>query len=102
MSVALKSRLLSIMKREMSSHDFRPTSYCEYQLEKIVGQGVERMRINNAVDQIGKVMQAEQNLRRLIDYFCNYSKDVGTYPTLDDDAFNSALITCPLLWPYRC
>ena len=102
MSVAFKSRLLSIMKREMSSHDFRPTSYCEYQLEKIVGQGVERMRINNAVDQIGKVMQAEQNLRRLIDYFCNYSKDVGTYPTLDDDAFNSALITCPLLWPYRC
>ena len=102
MSAVLKSRLLSIMKREMSSHDFHPNSYCEYQIEKIVGQGVQRMRINNAVDQVGKVIQAEQNLRRLIDYFCTYSKDVGTYPTLDDDAFNSALVACPLLWPYRC
>ncbi len=102
MSVALKSRLLRIMKIEMLSHDFQPTSYSTYQIEKMVGQGVERMRINNAVDQVGKVIQAEQNLRRLIDYFCTCSKDVGTYPTLDDNAFNSALIACPPLWPYRC
>ncbi len=101
MSVALRARLIGIMKRQMSSNDFHPTSYCEYQFEKLVGQGVERMRINNAVDQVSKVIQAESNLRHLIDYFCNYSKDVGTYPVLNDDAFDSALISCPPLWPYR-
>lgn len=101
MSVALRSRLLGIMKRHMSSLDFHPNSYCEYQIEKLVGHGVERMRINNAVDQIGKVIQAEQNLRKLVDYFCNYAKDVGTYPVLNDDAFDSALISCPPLWPFR-
>ena len=101
MSVALKSRLLRIMKAEMSFHDFHPASYCEYQIEKMVHHGVERMRIGNAVDQMGMVCLAEQNLRHLIDYFYNFSQDVGTYPTLDEMAFESALIDCPPLWPYR-
>ena len=102
MSVALKARLLGIMKRHMSYLDFHPNTYCEYQFEKLVGQGVERMRINNAVDQVNKIIQAEQNVRHLINYFCDYSKQVGTFPVLNDDAFDSALISCPPLWPYRC
>ncbi len=101
MSGALRSRFLSIMKREMSSRDFHPTSYSEYQFEKIVGQGVERMRTSNVVDNMGKVIQAEQNLRRLIDYFCNYSQEAGSYPTLDNEAFDSALRDCPPHWPFR-
>jgi hypothetical protein len=102
MSAALKNRLLRIMTQEMSSLRFQPTSHCEGQIRKLVGHGVTRMRINNAVDNPGQTIRAEQNLRALVKYFSNYAESVGTFPTLSDSAFENALKDCPSFWPFRC
>jgi hypothetical protein len=56
--------------------------------------------MQNVIDHQGYVTQAEQNLKSLIKYFCDYSRDLGTFPTLSDSDFNAALSSCPIFWPY--
>ena len=101
MSAVLKARVTTIFAREISSSQFKPSSYVEGQFKKMIGQGVTRMRINKAVDQPGHVIRAEKNLKALIKYFADYSRKVGTYPSLSDANFDHALKDCPSLWPYR-
>jgi len=101
MSAVLRSRLLNIMRHELASQEFQPTRYCEQQITLMVGHGVARMRINKVVDQTSHIVRAEQSLRSLIKYFCDYSHEVGTFPTLSNSAFDTALNTCPNFWPFR-
>ena len=101
MSTVLKARLLSIMRRELTSQEFKPTLYCERQIESLVSHGVTRMRINNVVDRSSHIIRAEQNLKSLISYFAKYSREVGTFPTISNSAFNNALNDCPTLWPFH-
>ena len=101
MSATLKNRLMTILAREVSSSQFRPSSYVEGQFKKMIAQGVTRMRINKAVDQPGHVIRAENNLKALVRYFSDYSRKVGSFPTLSDTNFDHALRDCPSLWPYR-
>ena len=85
----------------MSALQFQPSSYCEGQFKKMVGNGVTRMRINNAIEQPGYVLRAEKNLKTLVKYFSDYARKVGSFPTLSNSAFDNALKDCPSLWPYR-
>jgi hypothetical protein len=101
MSATLKARLMTILAREMSSSQFKPSSYVDGQFKKMIGQGVTRMRINKAIDQPGHVLRAEKNLKALVKYFADYARKVGTFPTLSDANFDRALMDCPSLWPYR-
>ncbi len=101
MSAALKARLMNLLSREMSALQFQPSPYCEGQFKKMVSNGVTRMRINNAIDQPGYVLRAEKNLKALIKYFSEYARKVGSFPTLNNSAFDNALKDCPSLWPYR-
>lgn len=89
------------MAREFAMHEFRPSGYCEGQFMKMVGQGITRMRINKAIDQPGHVIRAEKNMKVMVKYFSDYSRRVGTYPSLTNTAFDDALKDCPALWPYR-
>lgn len=101
MSAAVKSRLMNVMSQEMSSVQFQPSSYIDGQFRKMVSQGVTRMRINNAVDNPSYTIRAETNMKTLVKYFSEYSRKVGTFPTMSNAAFNNALKDCPSLWPYR-
>ena len=101
MSFMLSAQLRRTMKKEISSLNFQLRPYCEHQIEAMIAQGVQRMRSSNCVDQIDKVSLAQQNMKKLVKYFCNVSQEMGTYPMLADTAFDSALASCPPLWPYR-
>ena len=101
MSAKLKARLMTIMAREMSALQFKPSSYVDGQFKKMIGHGVTRMRINKAVDQPGHVIRAEKNVKALVRYFSDYARKVGSFPTLSDAQFEHALKDCPALWPYR-
>ena len=101
MSAMLQSRLLGILRRELDSQNFQLSLYGRQQIEQLVGHGITRMRINNVDDHAGYVIRAERNLRSLIKYFCDYSRDVGSFPTLSNSAFITALNACPSFWPYR-
>jgi len=61
---------------------------------------MQRMRTSKALENAGHTLQAERNLKFLIRYLCDYSRDVGTFPQLNDSDFNAALLASPTFWPY--
>ena len=101
MLAMLQPRLLGIMQVELKAQNLELSLYCIQQIEKLVGQGIQRMHINSAVGHGGYVMQAERNLRLLIKHLTDYSRSLGTFPNLNDSDFDTALNVCPTLWPYR-
>jgi hypothetical protein len=96
----LQPRLLSILQREIDSLGFKPTTSCKSQMDQMVIRGIVRMRIGKALDNPGRILQAERSLRDLVQYFCDQSRDAGTFPEISDEDFRAALISCPPLWPY--
>lgn len=96
----LKPRLLNIIHRELRAQNLELSPSCTQQIEQLVNNGVQRMRLNKADEHAGHIMQAEQNLRALIRYFCEYAREAGTFPKLNDANFDTALSRCPTLWPF--
>jgi len=96
----LQTRLLNIMMRELQTRGLQLSPYCTQQIEQLVGHGVQRMRTGNVIDHAGHVMHAERNLRSLVKYFYDYSREVGTFPNLNNSDFDPALLACPSYWPY--
>jgi hypothetical protein len=99
-AVALKSKLTLVLESEIESIDLYLSPYGLSQIEKILDHGVERMGIDGVTESLEKMYVAEENLKRLLDHFCNYAKTLGTYPFLDNDAIDTALADCYPLWPY--
>ena len=89
------------MRRELQSQNLELTPDCTNQIEQLVRVGVQRMQINNAQNHAGHVIQAERNLKSLVRHFCDYARDVGSFPRLSNSDFQRALTTCPTIWPYR-
>jgi len=99
-AVALKSKLTLVFEREIESIDLYMSRYGLSRIEKIIDQGVERMGLDDVTESLEKIYVAEENLKRLLDFFCDHAKTLGTYPFIDDDAFDTALADCYPLWPY--
>lgn len=96
----LQTRLASIMQRELQAQNLQLSPYCTQQIERMMGLGLQRLKINKANEHAGHVLQAEQNLKSLIRYFSNYSREVGSYPTLSNADFDAAVIASPTFWPF--
>ncbi|HKJ16606.1 MAG TPA: hypothetical protein VJ984_04590 [Xanthomonadales bacterium] len=94
------SRLYAVMKQELEANNLQLSPYGVGQLENLVGNGLKRMTMANVVDHSGYIMQAERNLKSLIEYFNDYAKKMETHPELSDSHFDAAIRTCPTLWPY--
>lgn len=88
------------MQREMDMLGLSLPSSCRSQIEKMVNRGIVRLRMNNLLDNPGMVLQAESNLKGLVRYFCDFSREVNTYPTLNDADFQKGLTACPTFFPY--
>jgi hypothetical protein len=95
-----QNRLRAIMKRELEFSQLQLNSYCMNQLENLMRHGINRMTTAKVLDNAGYSLQAERNLRSLIEYFSSYSKSEGTFPQLSDSQFDIALRNCPTLWPF--
>ena len=96
----LKPRLLNIIHRELRAQNLQLSPSCTQQIEKLVNNGAERMRLNNADGHAGHTLQAEQNLKALIRYLGDYARDSGSFPKLTDASFDAAMSRCPTLWPF--
>lgn len=100
MSAQFKSRLLNILQREFDAQGLNLPGSCRSQLEQLVGRGISRMRANHVLDSPSHINNAERNLKALIRYFADHAREVGSYPTLSDADFHTALVGCPTFWPY--
>ena len=88
------------MQRELESRGMELPLYCTQQIEQMVSRAMLRMQANRVIDHAGHVLQAERNLVSLIEYFCEYSREIGSYPRLSNSDFDAALHSCPSFWPY--
>ena len=95
----LKPRLLNIIHRELRAQNLQLSPSCTQQIEQLVNNGVQRMRLNNA-EHARHALQAEQNLNALIRYLRDYATDACTFPKLNDASFDAAMSRCPTLWPF--
>ena len=100
MSVALKSRLVLVLEREIESIDLYLSPYGMSRVDKLIDQAIERMTLDNVSERMDKIIVAEQNLKHLLEHFSSRAKTLGTYPFLDDNAFDTALADCHPLWPF--
>jgi hypothetical protein len=100
MSNNLQPRLISIMQREMDFLSFKPPTSCKSQMDSMVAQGLTRMRISKALDNPGQVLLAERNLKELVKYLSDYSREVGSYPSIEEADFHAAMLASPAYWPY--
>lgn len=101
MSSNVQPRLLGIMSSHLDVLGFKPPQSCKSQLEQLVFRGVSRMKTSRTLDQPGRVLQAEQALKELLAYFSNYARDAGTYPTITDQDYRTALLVAPPFWPFN-
>lgn len=100
MSAMFQTRLIHIMQRELQAQNLQLSAYASQRIEQLVKNGIHRMRVNNASEHAGLVLQAEQNLKFLVRYFSDYAREAGSFPSLKDQDFDAALKTCPTYWPY--
>lgn len=88
------------MRQELEFLRLQFSPYCVQQIEQMIGNGIKRMKVNNTIDHAGYALQAERNLKALIKYFADYAKNQGTFPNLNEKDFDTAMHTCPILWPF--
>ena len=100
MSGMLQTRLNTVMQRELQAQNLQLSPYCTQQIEQMVNYGMQRLRFNNANENAAHVLQAERNLKFLVRYFSDYSRNVGSFPKLSNSDFDDALNSCPTFWPY--
>jgi hypothetical protein len=75
----LKPRLLNLIHRELRAQSLELFPSCTQQIEQLVNNGVQRMRLNKADEHAGHFVQAEQNLKALIRYLGEYAREAGFF-----------------------
>ena len=90
------------MQYELDMQGLQLPGSCRSRLEQMISRGVIRMRTNKILDNPGQVLQAEQNLKSLVRYFCEFSREAGIYPEITDPDFEKALLGCPPFFPFHC
>ncbi|MDX1459652.1 MAG: hypothetical protein R3348_01180 [Xanthomonadales bacterium] len=101
MSGNIQPRMVALLTSQLDMLGFQPSQSCKSQLEQMVFRGITRMKIGGAIDQPGRVLQAEKSLRDMVKYFSDYARDAGTYPTINESDFRAALLASPPFWPYH-
>ena len=76
------------------------TNPCQQMLEQMVITGVTRMDHQQALELADKLQLAEENLNALVRMMARRSEESGMFPTIDEDAFQSALKELCPLWPF--
>lgn len=97
---ALQSILTAIFETEMEDQELQLSPYSEQRVEHMVSIGVERMTMDNIIEKQEKVHLAEENIKRLIEYLSDQAKVYGSFPDLEDLAFDTAMAECYPLWPF--
>lgn len=95
----VRKQLVAVLKRKAEKSGMRLDQECLSQIERLVGQGVERMALMKVLERPDKVMQAESAIDDLLESLKNQARQLGTFPTVNEKAFGMAKNDfCPH-WP---
>lgn len=96
----LQQRLKNSFSKKASKLGLGLTPACRTQMERMINNGVERMEKQGATEREEQIYYAEQNLSRYVNKLSDKAQTLGTFPMVDDKAFDKVLKEqCPM-WPY--
>lgn len=73
---------------------------CDQMLQQMISTGVMRMEIQKALEREDKLHLAEENLLACVKMMVAQAQALGTFPTVDEGAFEAAQKKLCPLWPY--
>lgn len=96
----LQLRLKHYCTRRASKLGLGLTPSSRMLLERMIKNGVERMEKQGATEREEQIFFAEQNLSLYLKKLSDKAQAMGTFPLVDDEAFDKVLKEqCPI-WPY--
>lgn len=96
----LQSRLLAKLEMELECQALQLSPYCEQRVKRMINIGVERMVISKVAEMPDKINLAIKNIKCLVEYLSEHAKAYGSYPEIEEIAFDIAIAECYPLWPY--
>lgn len=96
----LHQRLKNCYKKKVSKLGLGLTPACQTLIERMINNGIERMRTQGAMEREEQIWFAEQNLSQYLNKLAHEAQARGTFPLVDDRAVDKVLKEqCPI-WPY--
>ena len=76
------------------------TTACEQMLQRMIATGLSRMEVQKALEREDKLRLAEEHLLSCIKMMVEQAQTLGSFPVVDEDAFEAALKKLCPLWPF--
>lgn len=96
----LQQRLKSCYNKKVSKLGLGLTPACQTLIERMINNGIERMRTQGSMEREEQIWFAEQNLSLYLSKLADEAKSDGTFPAVDhltvDKVFKEQ---CPI-WPF--
>ncbi len=96
----LKHRLTQASQRIAQKLGLGVSPGCQQLIEKMIANGVTRMQVQGALEREEQIQLAEDHLRRCLDALSEQAVTAGTFPQVDEHAFQLATKKLCPLWPY--
>ena len=93
-------RLSGLTTRKLTKLGLGADPVCGQEIEKMLSVGVSRLEHQRALDREEQLVVAEENLSRLLNALSERAQSLGTYPTVDGDAFNQVKKRLAPMWPF--
>lgn len=89
-----------VTKRRLTKLGVGLTPACQHLFDKMITVGVSRLEHQRALERQEQILRAEDNLMRCIHELQERAQILGTYPIVDEEAFNQMLKKMSPLWPF--
>ena len=77
-----------------------PTPGCLQSVEKMIAVGVSRLEHQNALQREEQLVQSQENLRKCISELGERAMVLGTFPVVDEEAFEQMQKKLSPMWPF--
>lgn len=93
-------RLNQYANRVVKKTGLGVSTACQHMLHQMIATGVMRLDTQQALEREDKLRLAEEHLNDCIKEMGQHAQGLGTFPAVDEDAFQAALKKLCPLWPY--
>ena len=93
-------RLNQFANRLLEKQGVGVTPSCEQMLQRLITTGVSRMEIQKALEREDKLRLTEEHLLSCIKMMAEQAQALGSFPVVDEAAFEAALKKLCPLWPF--
>lgn len=96
----VQNQFMQMAKRRMTKLGLGLTPACQNLVDKMISVGVSRLEHQRALEREEQLIMSEANLNRCLSEMQNRALALGTYPIVDDEAFNQMYKKLSPMWPF--